>query len=614
MGTILDLARATRNRGRTHHFLGHPLSDACDKTCVEPGGTSSPGIWTCGIRLWVDGTTPDRLPPEEVACELRPPLSVHRWRGVEHRLAHVSGEGARGVDYHEVLMPGGRDAAILVTGNGPAGGRLQGLSADDRTLTINRDCRLVIEGDAPLVWDVSPDGAVAMVRTDHLRFRVHHGFAERTFGDPAPVPPRPETVEAGFATATDDWRHALPARVFAPDPRIAQAWERNAWHLLSQMECGQPRIGAVNYPVFWLRDGVLCLRALDFLGRHDLARIGADALAPMVFGGGFGAEADGPGEGLWVLAAHARITGGDAWLAEIFPRLAERVAWIRRMRTATAPLRALSENRIPACLHAPGSSLVCLAAEAGTIHGRMDWHTPDFFINCWAVGGLRAGAWAARRLGRPEAAAWTAEADELERAVAAHLLPRYGNDRDPIISPWPSGALAEQVKESFARWFAAHRTGPEPLWTYFEAAQAHNAFLLGLRSEAWTCLDRLLDVPDQVHGEGRPDGNERLPYRNDLGSDGWLDPMHASHGNMPHCWTSAEMIAALRDVFVTEDGDGVVLGRGVPRTWLAPGACFGVRDLPTDRGPVSYTATVRADRGVDIDFHGACAFRTDFPG
>jgi hypothetical protein len=283
------------------------------------------------------------------------------------------------------------------------------------------------------------------------------------------------------------------------------------------------------------------------------------------------------------------------------------------MRTATGPLRALTENRIPAYLHSPGSSVICLAAEHGTIHGRMDWHAPDFFINCWAVGGLRFAAWAAQRLGRAEACALAAEADDLEQAVATHLLPQYGNDRDPIITPWPSGALADRVREPFARWFAQHRTGPEPLWTYFEAAQAHNAFLLGLRDEAWTCLDRLLDVPDQVHGEGRPDGDERLPYRNDLGGDGWLDPGVATHGNMPHNWTSAEMLSALRDVFVVEDGDGLVLGRGVPRSWLVPGARFGVIDLPTDHGRVSYTATVRADRGVAVDFRGEAGFTTDFP-
>jgi len=31
------------------------------------------------------------------------------------------------------------------------------------------------------------------------------------------------------------------------------------FHMISAMEAGMPRIGAVNYPVFWLRDGVIML-------------------------------------------------------------------------------------------------------------------------------------------------------------------------------------------------------------------------------------------------------------------------------------------------------------------------------------------------------------------
>ena len=51
---LLALARKTPNRGRCHIFLGHPLSDTCDKTTVEPGNFFSPGVWTCGISLWVE--------------------------------------------------------------------------------------------------------------------------------------------------------------------------------------------------------------------------------------------------------------------------------------------------------------------------------------------------------------------------------------------------------------------------------------------------------------------------------------------------------------------------------------------------------------------------------
>jgi hypothetical protein len=158
---------------------------------------------------------------------------------------------------------------------------------------------------------------------------------------------------------------------------------------------------------------------------------------------------------------------------------------------------------------------------------------------------------------------------------------------------------------------------PEPLWTYFEAAQAHHALLLGLRDEAWTCLGPMLaphgawDVAAHVEGAG--DGGESLPFANAGDARGWLDPRHALGGNMPHNWTTAELVAALRDVFVVEEADGLVLGRGVPRGWLVPGASFGCERLPTARGPVSWRADVGADGRVALTCDAPSPHRFDLP-
>lgn len=627
MPDILATARATRNRGRTHLFLGHPLADACDKTCIEPGGASSPGVWTCGIRLWVDGVTPDDLPWPAIGFAFAPPVATSTWSAgtttVTHRTTQVSGEGAHGVDYHAITLSAPAEVGIVVTEVGPAGGTLHGLAWDDatRTLTINRDLRLIVEGAFPISVSFESDAAALELRGDQLAFRVQHGFADRPFGAELaalPQPSRPSSVADGFAVATAAWRDAVPARIFAPDARIAAAWQACAWHLQAAMECGHPRIGAVDYPVFWLRDGVLCLHALDLLGRHDLARLGAEALAPQIFGGGFGAEADAPGQGLWALVSHAQLSGDSAWLAGRYSAVRERALWIERMLDASGPLRALSENRMPRYQHSPGISVVCLAARQGTIHGRMDWHCPDFFINCWSQCGLRLAAEVAAAQGDAASAThWASRAADLDAALAAHLLPQFGNDRDPAITPWPSGALAghhDQLRQHFSAWYRTHRLHAdgtrraEPHWTYFEAAQAHNALLLGLREEAWTTLDGLLDVPAQIHGEGSPAGNETLPFRNDAAARGWLDPAVATHGNLPHNWTSAEMIAALRDLFVVERDGRLVLGLGVPRSWLVPGARFGVERLPTTFGPISYTAVVNPDRSIalTVDSRAPC--------
>ncbi len=660
-GALIRQARQAPNRGRTHIFLGDPRSDGCDKTTVEPGNAYSPGVWTCGVSAWVRTgdawLTPDLLGDDDVAWSFirepgGAPVAEASYRAgplaVTHRLCHVGAEGARGVDYSllEVTASAACDAtlAIVVKDVGPAGGKIGGLEwdADSRTLTVNGALRLVVEdvvdgcviAPAEGQWD-SPAAAVHMHvelaegETHSVRFKTVHGFSDPPFSAELArcEPPSILSVRDGFAEAERRWQAALPAGVFAPDPRIALAWERCAYHIQAAMECCLPRIGAVNYPVFWIRDCVIVLRALDLTGRHDLARIGNEYLAPLYFGGGFGAESDAPGEGIWAMVAHARLSGDLGWLARRFGHVRERVAWLERMLHAAEPIHALSENRDPRHINAPSVNLLCLPAQEGLIHGRMDWHSPDFYVNCWAQCGLRLAADAARELGRPGLAdRWGKEAARLDERIAERLLPTYGNPRDAIVTPHPTGALADfraELRRAFAAWYRQNRLvpdgsrRPEEEWTYFEAAQAHNAVLLGLRDEAWVSLDGMLEPVGawdvSAYAEGAPGGGECLPFRNDRGRRGWLSPERAMGGNMPHNWTSAEIIALIRDMFVVERDGRLVLGLGVPAAWMAAGARFGVSRMPTDMGEVSYEVTVGPDGSVHLDYHGPEPHEKAFP-
>jgi hypothetical protein len=258
----------------------------------------------------------------------------------------------------------------------------------------------------------------------------------------------------------------------------------------------------------------------------------------------------------------------------------------------------------------------------------MDWHTPDFFINCWTQAGLRLASEAARLTGhRPEAKKWAAAAIRLDKALATHLLPTYGNDRDPIITHYPSGALAsskQKVAHAFVKWFRAKRLDsqgrrkPEPEWTYFEAAQIHNAFLLGFHKEAWTCLDGMLSQEQGrdvfAYIEGPTGGNEYLIFHNDKDRRGWLDRTHSRGGNMPHNWTSAEMVNLIRDMFVREDNGTLVLGIGAPEAWRKPGSQFGVKNMPTDYGPVSYTVGFGEGGKAAVKYKGPKKYRLAWEG
>ena len=653
--------------GRVHVFLGHPLSDGCDKTTVEPGNVFSPGVWTCGVALWfeVEGEwrSPLLLAEEDIAWGFggegetpgQPPILRARYDfaglSVDHEMAYLGGEGAEGTDWHRVRLAADRPlrvrACIAVRAVGPAGGPLRQVQWDEaaQALRMNGGAQLRVEaptmaGSAAealvagahepvgLAW---ADLALAPGAPAEVRFSARHSFTDR-------VGMRPELqtvsrhaelrVDEALGLARREWAEALPARVFGPDGRIEAVWSQCAWHILAAMECGLARIGQANYPIFWMRDGILIVRALDLIGRGDLARRCNDYLAPLDFSGGFGAESDSPGEGIWSLVAHARMSGDDAWLAEAMPHVRRRVKLLDAMRTATRPLHAMTENRIPRFWSSPSETIFCLPADRGLVHGRMDHHSPDFYINCWVAAGYAQAAYAARRLGlAADAETWEAAAREVERLIAERLLPHYGgNPRDPIVTPHPTGALTgestrPELTERLAAWFrrdrldASGRRKPEPEWTYFEAAQTHNALLLGLKNEAWTCLNGLLDDatrPWQVAAwiEGRAGGNEHLPFGNAASARGWLRSDRALGGNMPHNWTSAEVLALLRDVFVRETDEGLLLGDGVPPEWLRPGSVFGATRLPTTRGTVTYSARVTPDGTVHLEYEGPTPYRT----
>lgn len=722
MAAVFQGLETAPHAGIRHVFLGHPLSDAVDKTTVEAGNVFSPGLWTCGISPWV-GTSAGLFSPllwtegdsatdgaaaqwgfaaetEAAAGEkgegreagpgtgaMLPPLLCARWKAgpvtVTSLLGHRGGEGATGRDFLEVRLrlTGAEKTkisfALALREVGPAGGPVRKMMVEaaadgrERSLVLNQDLRVEAE-TVPLTLaleplrNVSTDAGAEPARARKalfayeadlgpgeelvLRFSTRHGFGERPFGRQLePVENALEAVEekgpagageaqggggewAPFTALRKDWEKALPARLFAPDPRIAAAWEASAFHILSAMECGLPRIGAVTYPVFWIRDCIIVLRALDLFGRSDLARTGCDYLAPLHFGGGFGAESDAPGEGLWALWNHARMTVDREWLRGVWHDVEARIAWLDRMRTATKILRRPTENRIPFYQDAPGVNVVCLPAKDGLIQGRMDWHSPNLYINAWAACGYSAAAEAAAFLGEEggsgaagfldKAARWREEAAKMEAAMERVLLPHFGNERDLVVTPHPTGLarLASSIAKPFEAWYRKHRLDekgarrPEKEWTYFEAAQIHNALLLGLKEEAWVNLDGMLEQdPAQAHHafiEGSAGGNEAAPFANQPDRKwGWLQPGRAAAGNMPHNWTSAEMTALLRTLFVKEEGGGLVLGLGVPEAWMKPGSRFGVRNLPTDFGPVSYTAATGSDGKVTLEYEGRAPYR-----
>ena len=74
-------------------------------------------------------------------------------------------------------------------------------------------------------------------------------------------------------------------------------------------------------------------------------------------------------------------------------------------------------------------------------------------------------------------------------------------------------------------------------------------------------------------------------------------------GDGHHAWASAEWILMIRNGFLREEGDSLVLGSGLLPEWLNQSQPLPFGPAPTEFGQVSVTFTPR-DREVEAEWRG----------
>lgn len=657
-------------RADSHIVLSAEGAPEVYKTFVEPGGSFSPGVGSFGVSVWVwledeqRLVAPELLPREAIRDRLLGgilPICRSRWRAGALELDLRLAAEPCPDPWHVLdtfccrVVNRGRQAApalvlLVLRSLGPAGGPLRSIAYNHevRGFLLHDAVRLLGERppfEAGCV-SLSEDGvdiSILLARgTLPTRPRAFDAdgycggcLAYQVLLEPGgewvtgwrlPVLPTepnlPEEIwqaarrpaAAHLEEVADAWRKRLtPVSLIAPDARFPEAFHASLTHLVMAMAGPEARIAPVCYPLPWVRDGVYIINALDKGGLTDLARGALEALAGEPWSGGFGPEADAPGELLWCIAEHYRLTGDRDWLAGLWDRVVERAEWLVRMRSCDAPLRVPAANVLPRTRLHPEQDLVCGPASDGLIQGRMDWHRPLFWVNAFALAGLRAAAELALALGHNDHAdSWGREAEELAKALAG--LRFGGNERDYACAIWPTEARSPDDPDTLAaferfwrqrRWDERGQYHREPRWRYFELAQAHNMLRLGRRQEALMTIEQFLRTQDapglyawaEGDATGDPAGLWRLVR-------GWWPESKI----MPHGWASAEMALLLRDLFVFEEGGALVLGAGVAPTWLDSPEGVGIAGAPTRHGLVSwllcpsgearaFTLTIRCEPG-----------------
>ncbi|MFP4473942.1 MAG: hypothetical protein ACLFOY_00185 [Desulfatibacillaceae bacterium] len=424
-------------------------------------------------------------------------------------------------------------------------------------------------------------------------------------------------LETGTAVASPrTWEHAMEgvARLEVPDDRFAFVYDA-ARHNLALLSAGDTVPGTYTYRRFWFRDACIMVHCMLLANMTAGAQRQIDSFFRRQKRDGYfesqEGEWDSNGQVLWVAGRYAELAGVTVpphWL----DGLRKGAAWIEAKRVPDP-----SDERVKGLLP-PGFS-------AEHFGPNDNYYWDDF----WAVAGLRQ---AARTVGehnlRKDRENFLKWADDLERSIyksIATIPPERGHGGIPasprrrmdagaigcLVADYPLHLVPprEERITNTARFLLDH--------CFYKGAFFQDMTHSGLNAYLTLAVAQTLlrngdprsrDLVRTVVGIASPTGQ-------------WPEAIHprtggGCMGDGQHGWAAAEMVAMVRNMFVREEGQTLILGSGVLPEWIektGQKASFG--PTPTPYGPVSVSFTAKGDgieAVVDANWRDAaprCEFR-----
>jgi len=363
--------------------------------------------------------------------------------------------------------------------------------------------------------------------------------------------------------------------------------------------------GPYTYKRFWFRDAAFIIHALLCAGLTDraeraLARFPARQTTLGYFRSQEG-EWDSNGEVLWILERFFAMTNRPAppeWHGPIL----RGARWIVRKRLADD-------------LDAPHAGLLPAGFSAEHL-GPNDYYYWDDF---WGVAGLRAAAALLADTDPSHALEFSRAADAFAATIDRSLATCAARLGRPAMPASPYRRLDAGAIGSLAFGYPLQLCAPDDprlidcVEFLLERCFVKGAFyqdMIHSGLNAYLTLEvaqvllragdaRALELMDAVAALASPTGQ-------------WPEAIHpltggGCMGDGHHVWAAAEWVLMVRNGFVREEGERLVLCAGVPPRWLEQDAPIRFGPAPTAFGTVSITITPGAAPRVDWrgDWHRA---------
>lgn len=401
------------------------------------------------------------------------------------------------------------------------------------------------------------------------------------------IPLQRELAELGNAGAFDPrvtWQasRACAATLSLPDDRLSFLYDA-AVQTLILFSADDIVPGPYTYRRFWFRDACLMMNAMLAIGLIDRCRRAVQRFPDRQMRNGYfrsqEGEWDSNGQVLWILDRLVALSG-EPLPGSLMAAVGKAVSWIdrKRVRSDGEPLHA---GLLPA-----GFSAEHL--------GPNDHYYWDDF---WSEAGLRAASRLYQRLGRiGDAAAARAKANDLRLAI------------DRSIQRIPAWRALGGIPASPHRRIDAGAVGSlvadYPLQLYPPAAPRIMATVEALLRR---CFLHGGFFQDMIHsginayltldiaqtllraGDARCQNLVESVARFASPTGQWPEAIHPHSGggcmgDGQHGWAAAEWVMMIRNLFIREEGDGLIVGSGLFDQWLQPGEELGFGPTPTPWG------------------------------
>lgn len=427
-------------------------------------------------------------------------------------------------------------------------------------------------------------------------------------GTPRTVRATVPLIDETARPAAGGWPRALEGhcRIRLPDARMQFLYDAAVRSLILHAP-GDVYPGPYTYKRFWFRDAALILNALLCAGLIDRSERAIDRFPPRQTLDGFfrsqEGEWDANGEVLWIIERFCALSGRPPKASWRKP-ITKGAKWLVAKRTAEDG--------------SPHGGLLPAGFSAEHL-GPNDYYYWDDF---WAVGGLHAASALMTRYGDGEAAEyWRREARNFQASIDRSLEQVAGRLKGPAIPASPYRRLDAGAIGSLAGGYPLQIM--EPLDPRLLATNDYlldscmvdggffqdvvhsgiNAYLtlhmaqVALRAGQ---TERAADMIRAVARLASPTGQ-------------WPEAIHphtggGCMGDGQHIWAAAEWLLMMRNAFVREEGDTLVIGAGLLPEWLTEGAELSFGPAPTAFGTITLDVTVRNGRAhVDwrADWRGA---------